>query len=380
MNIPIHYQPSPWRYLWLLLLIGLPILGWHGVLDDFSSQDINHSITNAGLIYGTARGINALVSVLQGTEVNVLVMTFSIGEVLDPVNDLIERFSEFVLWALGSLALQKILLAIVSETMFNVLLSAAAAVAGVSLFVGNRRLLSATLRVFITIAFLRFSLGLVVIANSWVDTLFLDEADQQRHIAMENFQGDLRELDSLSRKEDEARALLTALQSERVKLEQQRNEVGRALDLLDAAVQAAEANLETLADQAGGLCKMSALSPTCPEVVKKAKDALKQLEFEQESTAASLTAIEDELQKSEDKMACLKKQQRGENCNFWDSLPDAPNPAVLKQKLNDINASLSSFADNCINLLVSLLLKTVVIPLLFMYLLLRIMRMSWTRV
>ena len=94
MNIPIHYQPSPWRYLWLLLLIGLPILGWHGVLDDFSSQDINHSITNAGLIYGTARGINALVSVLQGTEVNVLVMTFSIGEVLDPVNDLIERFSE----------------------------------------------------------------------------------------------------------------------------------------------------------------------------------------------------------------------------------------------------------------------------------------------
>ena len=98
MNIPIHYQPSPWRYLWLLLLIGLPILGWHGVLDDFSSQDINHSITNAGLIYGTARGINALVSVLQGTEVNVLVMTFSIGEVLDPVNDLIERFSEFVLW------------------------------------------------------------------------------------------------------------------------------------------------------------------------------------------------------------------------------------------------------------------------------------------
>lgn len=99
MNIPIHKQTSPWRYFWLIALIGLPALGWWGILDEFSSKDINASISSAGLIYGTARGINALVSLLQGTEFSIPFLTFSIGEVLDPVNDLIERFSGIILIA-----------------------------------------------------------------------------------------------------------------------------------------------------------------------------------------------------------------------------------------------------------------------------------------
>ena len=134
MTIPIHQQPSPWRYLWLIAIIALPAIGWWGMLDEYSSKDINASISSAGLIYGTARGINALVSLLQGTELNIPFLTLSIGEVLDPVNDLIERFSDIIFLALGSLALQKILLAVVSEWMFNILLSVVAVCSGISIF------------------------------------------------------------------------------------------------------------------------------------------------------------------------------------------------------------------------------------------------------
>ena len=47
----------------------------------------------------------------------------SIGETLDPLNDLIERFSGVMLWGLSSLALQKILITIFSSYPVKILLT-----------------------------------------------------------------------------------------------------------------------------------------------------------------------------------------------------------------------------------------------------------------
>jgi hypothetical protein len=41
---------------------------------------------------------------------------------------------------------------------------------------------------------------------------------------------------------------------------------------------------------------------------------------------------------------------------------------------------MSDFAENCINLLVSLLLKTVAIPFLFVYLLVKIVQVTWRQI
>ena len=98
-------------------------LSWLGSLDRYSQDYLDDALVSGGLVYATARGINAAVSVLQGTEITPAVATFTVGEVLDPVNDLIERFSGMLLLALGSLALQKILLEIFSHTGFSILVS-----------------------------------------------------------------------------------------------------------------------------------------------------------------------------------------------------------------------------------------------------------------
>jgi hypothetical protein len=380
MNIPVEQRYSSRRYLWLLALIALPALGWLGVLDRFSAQDIDASIASAGLIYGTARGINALVSLLQGTELNVVFLTISIGEVLDPVNDLIERFSDIILVALGSLALQKILLVVVSHTIFNILLSAVAVCTALSVFLRPGRITSVLLRIFLAIAFLRFSLGLVVLANSWVDAHFLDAADQERHIAMEHFQGELRQLDTLTRKDAEAGANITELQQGLVELDGARQDNQQLLDRLDKQLPQAEKHLRDLRKRAGGLCRLGGLLRFCPDAVKQAQNDLAQLESEQEFAQTHRAAIEESIADLREKLSCLEKHQRGEACNFWDTLPNMPNAAVLRAKMNGINASLSSFAENCINLLVSLLLKTVAIPLLFIYLLLKLVRMNWARI
>ena len=98
-----HKHRTWWALLSILALIAL---AWSGVLDTQSTQYLDNALLGSGAIYATARGINALVSVLQGTEMNALLITFAIGELLDPVNDLIERFSGVMMLAIGSLAMQ----------------------------------------------------------------------------------------------------------------------------------------------------------------------------------------------------------------------------------------------------------------------------------
>lgn len=63
--------------------------------------------------FGIARTINGVISVAQGTEVSVepvgVGVSFAPGEILDPVNDMIERFSWVMLSASASLGLQQLL-------------------------------------------------------------------------------------------------------------------------------------------------------------------------------------------------------------------------------------------------------------------------------
>jgi len=384
MTIPIHQQPSPWRYLWLIAIIALPAIGWWGMLDEYSSKDINASISSAGLIYGTARGINALVSLLQGTELNIPFLTLSIGEVLDPVNDLIERFSDIIFLALGSLALQKILLAVVSEWMFNILLSVVAVFSGISIFLGNPKATSLLLRAFLVVAFFRFSLGLIVLANSWVDATFLDEADQQRRVAMENFKGELHQINGLSKQAEEAAAAFNKTQAALSATEGKRKDEKRALQGLSSQIVRVEKQLRAAAEQAGTICGISIstpiLLPTCPENIHELREEIDRLESDRDTSEDTISEFDDAIAEHLENMACLDNRSRGEKCHFWEILHDVPNVKMLQVKLNDIENRVGDFAENTMNLLMSLLLKTVVIPLLFTYLLLKIMRMNWAKI
>lgn len=368
------------RYLWLVVLVALPLLGWSGFLDTFSTQQVNGSISSAGLIYGTARGINALVSLLQGTEFSLPFFTFSVGEVLDPVNDLIERFSQVILVALGSLALQKILLAVVSDALFNVLLSLAALCTAASLFLWRPALTSTWLRLFLSIAFLRFSLGVVVLANGWVDARFLHAADERRHAAMEEFRGELREIDTLSQKRAEAEEGIAALSRDIQQREETLRQTTRSIDELDAQINAAQSTLGRLAGEAGVVCQLTTLDATCPENVINARKALQALQARRAEVGDSASATQRAIDELRERKDCLEKRAQGENCSIWEAIPKAPDKEALSRRFTEINENLSDFAENSINLLVSLLLKTIVIPLVFIYLLLMLMRKQWANV
>ena len=379
MNTLVTSNHSSSKLVWLLALILLPVLGWLGVLDNLSNVQINNSISSAGLIYGTARGINALVSLIQGTELNVVFLTVSVGEVLDPVNDLIERFSDFILLALGSLALQKILLAVVSHTTFNIVLTALAAFTGIALFQSNTKAFNFLSKSFLIVAFLRFSLGIVVLANGWVDAHFLNKADEERYAAMKEFKGELDEANSLSKGQVDYSTSIGELQEQLTQIEAKAADTAEEIDALQHKIEKAKSNLETLKDDAGGLCSISARSPSCPSPVKNALAAVSKLESQKEKKTSLYKAAIKNIEERNDALECLTKKAQGENCGFFDRFSNAPNIKALQDKMSTLDDSVGVFASNIIDLLTSILLKSIAIPLLFFYVLLKLARINWPK-
>ena len=98
------------RKLTLLFALLAVTISWTSGLQSQSDEYVTEALQSGAIVYATARGINGVVSFMQGTELSPAFLTFAVGEFLDPVNDLIERFSGLLMLALGSLSLQKILL------------------------------------------------------------------------------------------------------------------------------------------------------------------------------------------------------------------------------------------------------------------------------
>lgn len=90
------------RILMPVLLLLLVALVWLKPLDDLAATQAEAGLQRAVTSFATARLLNGVISVLQGTEVSagvVVGVTLAPGQVLDPVNDLIEQFSTLMLAA-----------------------------------------------------------------------------------------------------------------------------------------------------------------------------------------------------------------------------------------------------------------------------------------
>ena len=187
------------RLLIAIFIIALVGLSSSRVLDDYVDDYTSESIRNAALTYASARGINAVVSMLQSSEVEagvgIVSGSMTIGEVLDPLNDMIERFSTVMTWVLASLAAQKVLLLLASHTMFLYLVAVLGASALLLLYFGPGAARNLAMRFFLVVVFVRFALGLAVALNSGADYLFLEQQLQANDREIEQFQSNIMRID-----------------------------------------------------------------------------------------------------------------------------------------------------------------------------------------
>ena len=189
-----HYR----KLLGSLFIAALVLLSSIKVLDNYVDDYTTSSITDAAITYATARGLNAVVSMIQSSSIHAGVGfvsgSVSIGELLDPVNDMLERFSSVMTVVLASLAAQKVLLLIASHKLFIYLLAFVGIAAILVINFGKAGIQNLFFRAFLVLAFIRFCLAIAVALNSGVDLLFLDQQTRENNEEIKAFQSNLLEI------------------------------------------------------------------------------------------------------------------------------------------------------------------------------------------
>ncbi|MDH5518296.1 MAG: hypothetical protein OEY36_10855 [Gammaproteobacteria bacterium] len=165
-----------------VFLLALVITVMGGWLDSKGTEYTEATFKRALIAFGIAKGLNGVISVAQGTEVALqpagIGVNFTPGQILDPVNDVIEQFSWIMLASTASVGVQKILLTISQWPLFSysvmlLLLLAAASYWFQPLLQSRWRPL--LFKVMLVLVFLRFSVPMIAIGSEFIYQQFLSE-------------------------------------------------------------------------------------------------------------------------------------------------------------------------------------------------------------
>ncbi len=170
------------KKIWVtLLVLAITALGFVRFTDEHAHEKVNQSMLVAGASFATARTLDAAISLVKSAEVSVGVASITLGQVLNPVSDLIDKFAWFMTLAVGSLALQKVLLLMMSSMIANALLAFCAL--GLLLSMWSPIMQNYKKQWFSAFKFmvlLRFAVVISLGLNIMVDTLFLDKQIDSR--------------------------------------------------------------------------------------------------------------------------------------------------------------------------------------------------------
>ncbi len=214
---------SRWRFVrpsfLTALVAGAVLLVLFKPLDNWSADYLDSGLKRALLSFAIARGLNGVISVAQGTEFAIqpagVGINFSPGQILDPVNDLIERFSWIMLLSSSSLGMQKVLLTISSWSGLTLVFLLSSVLLIASLWwrkqsLENSRKIIA--QAFIFFLFLRFALPVVAMLNEWVYQQFLLEQYNASSEQLENAHDEIGQInqqtDDVIKEMDESDGLI----------------------------------------------------------------------------------------------------------------------------------------------------------------------------
>ena len=363
------------------IILALSALSFHGALDRFASVRVKDTTIETVGIYAITRAINAGVSVLQSGEVSVGVASVNPGEILDPLNDASERLSGILVWAIGSLFLQQILLEVATSPVFKWLF---AGVGLITLFMllplGSDRLSEracqisgisreildyscrGAIRAFVIIAVLRFIVP-VFIACSFLVSEMLVQSDLEKNA--EELQVLSNKISTKSdttppEKEDLVEQKKEILKNQ-AKLQKTEADYRKQLDDVNSKINLHKEearNGKNLLERLGGQASDSKI------------DALKD---KRSGLERKLEDSEQEIETVKSDMECIDRIMKGKKCG---SMLERLNPVEMVVGLADLNpvdkiASLArSINDNLVSMariLVALLIKDILFPLLFLY-------------
>lgn len=168
----MNYITKNWnKFLILIFSILALCLAFSFIIDIKGKELIDDSFTQAVIVFGSAKALNAVISLAQGTELSIPFFTLAIGEVLDPINDLVEQFALVMLASMTSLGIQKILMSFVTSSIYNITLAVSLVILNLWLFfrfAKDEKFRIYFFKIAIVLVFLRFAVPLMGYVNEVV--------------------------------------------------------------------------------------------------------------------------------------------------------------------------------------------------------------------
>lgn len=354
------------RLCLVFLIASALIISWTGILDDISAESLNDSFINAIATYGSARLINGLVSVLQTTTVEAGALfvggSLNIGQVLDPINDAVERLSNIMTIAIGSILLQKTLLAITSSLLFKVLLTLSGLGLAISSYIKDAPYMQMLSKLFIFLVFIRLSLGFMLLLNLAVDESYLsgqiNKNEQEMKTLASRVDGEIaknnekmaQEIEELSAQEESQGAELALLLQEEQDLSglvaAKLNELEKAKSKLGLADRYLDPSLDKI-----------------KESLSERKRVLKNKTNQIEGIQKELKAIGEDINSKEGAIS--------------DSDGGTISIATAMETLSGSAKYFKNQVEVLLDMMILFMMKTVIFPLLFMYLLMKGFKLIW---
>ena len=96
------------KVAWSVAAVLVVVIAFTGGIDRLSEETASDALTRSLVTFAASRALNGAISAAQGTELALepagIGVVLSVGQVLDPINDLVERFSWIMLASTTSLA------------------------------------------------------------------------------------------------------------------------------------------------------------------------------------------------------------------------------------------------------------------------------------
>ena len=151
------------------------------ILDATADNYFNEAISKAGVAYATCRIVNASVSVVKESSLELepagIGVSLAVGQVLDPIDDMTERLSDVIVTAITSLGVQELAYEI-SVKLAPPVLSVFIFVLTILIWFNNKKIIrfqKTTIRIILIIIIARLCLPISSMANEFIQKDFFDD-------------------------------------------------------------------------------------------------------------------------------------------------------------------------------------------------------------
>lgn len=381
--IPLKTMNKKKRLLITAAVAFLVLVSWLEFFDKQSIAYIDKALVQATVTFGLARAFNAVISVLQSVEISIVAVSITIGEALDPLNDLVEQFSTLMQYAIGSLIIQKLLIEIVSHDFFKIVISVTGVIFVISMYINNGKYILYFAKTFIFTIFLRYIFILVLVMNSIVDTVFLNDSINNDIATLGNYPLEIKDIGVDKNLENE---LKSALEQDLENLQINFLSVQKELNLLASAID--EAKLELIAAKQQTADYEKTISLINRMGINK-DDKQKELLAKESAISTELALLEAKFKQVYRLVSNLKKDiaateavLSGENPSFIDSLGSGFSSITnsignFKEKLNDYTEQLNNAIPDILNTMALFFFRVFILPLTFLLFFIKGFKMIW---